>query len=94
MLNQLEDDFGARIYGATGTDNGIVNQGTGINDLLSNVTDDIVYLIGKGTVKDVIGEDFDLVISGDTCPFNMTRAGNNLTATKIEIGRASCRERV
>ncbi|NLD10823.1 MAG: VWA domain-containing protein [Clostridiales bacterium] len=84
MLNQLEDDFGARIYGATGTDNGIVNQGTGINDLLSNVTDDIVYLIGKGTVKDVIGEDFDLVISGDTCPFNMTRAGNNLTATKID----------
>lgn len=49
--------------------------------IFDNIENDSVYLITKGKVTDVIGNDFDLVINNN--PFTLTIEDEALTSTKI-----------
>jgi len=54
--------------------------GKGTSTDFSDIEKEIVYLLNKGTVTDVIGSDFNLVMNGTDSPFTLTLAGTKLTS--------------
>ena len=56
--------------------------GKGTSTDFSNIEKEIVYLLNKGTVTDVIGSDFNLVMKGENSPFTLTLAGTVLDSQK------------
>lgn len=83
LIQQLQDDLGAVAYGRTSTNENITNHGTDISTMFEDLESEIRYLVAEATVTDKIGSDFDLVTEGDTSPFSVSVAGEELTATKL-----------
>jgi len=67
MLNAIGDQ-GAKIF---------LNGSATISDAFDNLSASVLYLIGSGTVTDVIDSNFDLV-TGAGCPFTLTVGGTQL----------------
>lgn len=61
-----------------------MNEASGNTDDIDfeKITNQIIYAVLAGTITDEIGDDFDLVIDGDACPFTLTVHGEELTATQ------------
>jgi hypothetical protein len=56
--------------------------GKGTSADFSNIEKEIVYLLNKGTVTDVIGSDFNLVMKGENSPFTLKLADTVLDSQK------------
>ncbi|MGI6212324.1 MAG: Spy0128 family protein [Anaerovoracaceae bacterium] len=83
FMKQCQEDFGAKIYGNTAQDSSIVNSGQTITEGLEDLVTSIEYLISSGTLTDVIGEEFDLVMpSGDASPFTLSVGGTEISSVK------------
>lgn len=61
-----------------------MNEASGNTDDIDfeKITNQIIYAVLAGTITDEIGDDFDLVTDGDTCPFTLTVHDEELTATQ------------
>ncbi|MGI6216921.1 MAG: hypothetical protein ACOYIK_04840, partial [Coriobacteriales bacterium] len=61
-----------------------MNEASGNSDDIDfeKITNQIIYAVLAGTITDEIGDDFDLVTDGETCPFTLTLHGEELTATQ------------
>ncbi len=61
-----------------------INNTSEVTALFDTIQADIIYLIGRGSVTDIIDDDFDLVIpDSEASPFTLTVAGSTLAPTPL-----------
>lgn len=80
MLDDLET-LGAKVYKQSETEK--------VTDAFNNLEEQIIYLIGSGTLTDNIATNFDVVIPGSGCPYTITVDGEALTANNTATNQWS-----